>query len=282
MDLQEYNRVVGALADEFAETELHPLLHFPWAIKRMNTMYSLPINEVATLDGLNESPVTRLAGFIKTFRNEVVEGLDIQAFLIVREMLNAGTPVTDEVINEIIAKIGIKDEAHAAKLAQQIVTLLQVDREEFDRQVLVALADWFGDMVVYIRSEAMKFGIPLESVLAVIMGSNFTKLDENGEPRKDENGKVQKGPNFIPPERHIYATLFEQEELMEQAGSVFEMVNSLNAVAVPVLSNPIADIFENHDHDDEDAYDEDDAAEADDTAEADEDDPQPPKDLFPK
>jgi hypothetical protein len=249
MNLQEYNRVVGALSHEFAETELDPLLHFPWAIKRMNTMYSLPINQTPTLDGLNESPVTRLAGFLKTFRAEISEGLDIEAYLIVREMLQKNEPVGNAQITDVIDKLGIKDAAHVAKLHASIVALIETnDPEEFDRQVLVMLADWFADMVVYIRSEALKFGIPLESILAVVMGSNFTKLNSDGEPIKDSNGKVLKGPNFVPPEQHIYATMFEQDELMEQAAAVAEQMNSLNAVAIPVLANPVAEVF--HEHDD--------------------------------
>lgn len=261
MDLREYNRVLGSTAAEFAETGLNPLLLFPWHIVKMNTMYSLPINETPTLEGLNESPVTRLAGFLKTLRNEVDEGLDIQAYLIVRDMLNQGHAVTSEVVNEVLAKLKIVDD-QAAKLESLIMTLVQQgDADEFDRQVLVALADWFGDMVVYIRSEALKFGIPLESVLACIMGSNFTKLGEDGEPIKDANGKVLKGPNFLPPERHIYATLFEQETLLEQAGAIAETMNELNAVAIPMLTNPIAEVFSNDgDYEDLD-YDDDDEGE---------------------
>lgn len=263
MNLQDYNRVLGSTAAEFAETGLPPTLLFPWQIVKMNTMYSLPINETPTLNALNESPVNRLAGFVKTFHKEVIEGLDIHAYLIVRDLLNNGELVTGDLIAEVINKIGIKDEAHATKLGAEILALVvQGDGDEYDRQVLVMLADWFGDMVVYIRSEALKFGIPLESVLACIMGSNFTKLGEDGEPIKDANGKVQKGPNFMPPEQHIYATMFEKDALLEQAEAVISMTNELNAVAIPMLVDPISDVFgrgeEDYDEewDDEPAHDE--------------------------
>jgi hypothetical protein len=259
MDLREYNAVLGSTAAEFAETGLTPLELFPWQIVKMNTMYSLPINEAPTLDGLNESPVTRMAGFLKTFRNEISEGLDIQAYLIVRDMINQGHAVTVEVVNQVLAKLNIVED-DAAKLEGKILALVQQgDADEFDRQVLVMLADWFGDMVVYIRSEALKYGIPLESVLACIMGSNFTKLGEDGQPIKDANGKVQKGPNFRPPEQHIYATMFEQEALLEQASVIADTMNELNAIALPVLTNPIAGVFpQDSDYDDLD-FDDDDA-----------------------
>lgn len=70
-------------------------------------------------------------------------------------------------------------------------------------EALTELADWYGDMIVYITSEAIRNGIPLMEVLEIIMASNMTKLGEDGKPIKDENDKFQKGPNFIPPEVEI-------------------------------------------------------------------------------
>lgn len=72
-----------------------------------------------------------------------------------------------------------------------------------EAEVLVALADWFGDMTVYIRSEAMKYGIPLEQVLEKIMASNESKLGADGQPIYDANGKFLKGPKYQPPEDEI-------------------------------------------------------------------------------
>jgi hypothetical protein len=244
MDLQEYTHVVGSIAGEFAETELHPLLLFPWSIKRMNEMYTLPINAYPTLSELGESPVDRLTGFLKTFRNEIIEGHDIQAYLIVRDLLNSGNHVSEETIRDILGKLNITDLDHADKLTTSIITLVASgDADEYDRQVLVALADWFADITVYVRSEAMKFGIPLEAVLNVVMGSNFTKLNEDGSVTKNAYGKVEKGPNFVAPERHIYATLFEGQELMDQAAAVHDQMNRLSAIAIPTLANPVIDIF---------------------------------------
>jgi hypothetical protein len=70
-------------------------------------------------------------------------------------------------------------------------------------KIAVAIADWLGDITVYCRSEALKYGIPLESVLDCIMTSNESKLDENGQPIYDENGKFQKGRNYAAPEAAI-------------------------------------------------------------------------------
>lgn len=68
--------------------------------------------------------------------------------------------------------------------------------------VLVELADWLGDIIVYCASEARRYGIPIDKVLTVIMQSNFSKLGADGLPIISE-GKVQKGPNYWKPEPKI-------------------------------------------------------------------------------
>ena len=70
-------------------------------------------------------------------------------------------------------------------------------------EVLVALADLLGDVMVYCRSEALKYGLPLEEVLDVIMDSNESKLGADGKPIYDANGKILKGPNYWKPEPRI-------------------------------------------------------------------------------
>ncbi|RIA22259.1 hypothetical protein DFO61_2933 [Ectopseudomonas oleovorans] len=79
----------------------------------------------------------------------------------------------------------------------------QIHRGESEIEVQVAIADLLGDIIVYCRSEAMKYGIPLEEVLDVIMDSNESKLGADGKPIYDENGKFLKGPNYWKPEPRI-------------------------------------------------------------------------------
>jgi hypothetical protein len=69
------------------------------------------------------------------------------------------------------------------------------------------LADLLGDIIVYCASEAKRWNIPLDEVLAVIMSSNFSKLDTDGKPIKDERGKFLKGPNYWKPEPLIAAVI---------------------------------------------------------------------------
>lgn len=74
--------------------------------------------------------------------------------------------------------------------------------------LLTGLADLLGDIIVYCRSEALKYGIPLESVLDIIMDSNESKLDADGKPIYDANGKFLKGPNYWKPEEKISDLLY--------------------------------------------------------------------------
>lgn len=73
--------------------------------------------------------------------------------------------------------------------------------------VATAIADVLGDIIVYCRSEALKYGLPLEEVLDVIMDSNQSKLGADGKPIYDANGKFLKGPNYWKPEPKIRALL---------------------------------------------------------------------------
>ena len=93
----------------------------------------------------------------------------------------------------------------------EIVAACESNAEPID--VLVAVADLLGDVIVYCRSEALKFGLPLEEVLAIIMDSNESKLGADGKPIYDANGKFLKGPNYWKPEPKIKTLL--QAAIME-------------------------------------------------------------------
>jgi len=95
-------------------------------------------------------------------------------------------------------KATLLDEVHEI---DDIVAACESNAEPID--VLVAVADLLGDVIVYCRSEALKYGIPLEEVLSVIMDSNESKLGADGKPIYDDNGKFLKGPNYWKPEPKI-------------------------------------------------------------------------------
>ena len=99
-------------------------------------------------------------------------------------------------------KATLLDEVHEI---DEIVKLSKDDGAAID--VAVAIADLLGDIIVYCRSEALKYGLPLEEVLDVIMDSNESKLGADGRPIYDANGKFLKGPNYWKPEPRIKALL---------------------------------------------------------------------------
>ena len=99
-------------------------------------------------------------------------------------------------------KATLLDEVHEI---DEIVELANSGASSLD--VAVAIADLLGDIMVYCRSEALKYGLPLEEVLDIIMDSNESKLGANGEPIYDANGKFLKGPNYWKPEAKIKALL---------------------------------------------------------------------------
>ena len=95
-------------------------------------------------------------------------------------------------------KATLMDEVHEI---DEIVALAEQGAPRED--ITVAIADLLGDVIVYCRSEALKYGIPLEAVLQIIMDSNASKLGADGKPIYDANGKFLKGPNYWKPEPKI-------------------------------------------------------------------------------
>jgi NTP pyrophosphatase (non-canonical NTP hydrolase) len=91
---------------------------------------------------------------------------------------------------------------------QEIDEIIDAAQNGADQlQIAVAIADLLGDIIVYCRSEALKYGLPLEEVLDIIMDSNESKLGADGKPIYDSNGKFLKGPNYWKPEPQIQALI---------------------------------------------------------------------------
>jgi predicted HAD superfamily Cof-like phosphohydrolase len=103
-------------------------------------------------------------------------------------------------------KATLLDEVHEI---DDIVNAADSGGDKLD--IAVAIADLLGDVIVYCRSEALKYGIPLEQVLDIIMDSNESKLGADGNPIYDANGKFLKGPNYWKPEPKIRELLATSE-----------------------------------------------------------------------
>jgi len=136
-------------------------------IQKMNTMYKLPIKLAPSLDFANQTTLQRFDGFVKTLQKEMDEAPDVREFL------------------------------------QKYEAVEGSERDAVRIEALTHLSDWFADIMVYVVSESLKFGIPVFDIFHMVMQSNFTKLGAGGKPIYDENGKFLKGPNFVPPEAMI-------------------------------------------------------------------------------
>lgn len=116
---------------------------------------------------------------------------------------NEKPTIPDNVTEKLIKfKATLMDEVQEI---DEIVAM--AERGDSHSDVAVAIADLLGDVIVYCRSEALKYGIPLEDVLQIIMDSNESKLGADGKPIYDTNGKFLKGPHYWKPEPKIKVLL---------------------------------------------------------------------------
>jgi hypothetical protein len=112
--------------------------------------------------------------------------------------LNVGEPVADRLQKFALT---LQDEINEVS-----DIIHKVNSGVGEDEIITDIADWLADLTIYVRSEAMKYGIDLETVTRLVMASNFTKVGK--EPKYDERGKVLKDLSlFVPPEAAILAAL---------------------------------------------------------------------------
>ena len=68
-----------------------------------------------------------------------------------------------------------------------------------DQKNIKEVADALTDILYVTYGAGHAFGIDLDKCFAEVQNSNMSKLDENGKPIYNENGKVMKGPNYFEP-----------------------------------------------------------------------------------
>lgn len=83
-------------------------------------------------------------------------------------------------------------------------------------EILSEIADWLCDIQIYCASEMRKFGLDNDACLSTIMLSNFSKLDEDGNPIYDSRGKVLKGTKYWPPEPRLREQITHQMRIAVQ------------------------------------------------------------------
>ena len=72
-------------------------------------------------------------------------------------------------------------------------------KEALNNKDLLEVADALTDIRYGVYGAGHAFGIDLDSCFEEVQQSNMSKLDKNGKPIYNENGKVMKGPNYFKP-----------------------------------------------------------------------------------
>ena len=72
------------------------------------------------------------------------------------------------------------------------------DPENIDRRT--ELLKELSDLVFVCYQFAAAFGLDLDKAMSLVFESNMSKLDEQGKPIYRPDGKVLKGPNYLPPD----------------------------------------------------------------------------------
>ena len=100
-------------------------------------------------------------------------------------------------------EIKIKASLSTEKINELRISLINEELEEFKEAIknndLKEVADALTDILYVTYGAGHAFGINLDECFDEVQESNMSKLDENGRPIFNENGKVMKGPNYLKP-----------------------------------------------------------------------------------
>ena len=69
-----------------------------------------------------------------------------------------------------------------------------------DNKDFLEVADALTDILYVTYGAGHAFGIDLDKCFQEVQSSNMSKLDENGKPIYNEDGKVMKGPRYFKPD----------------------------------------------------------------------------------
>jgi predicted HAD superfamily Cof-like phosphohydrolase len=72
--------------------------------------------------------------------------------------------------------------------------------EAMKNKDLLEVADALTDILYVTYGAGHAFGIDLDKCFEEVQNSNMSKLDNNGKPIYNDDGKVMKGPNYFKPD----------------------------------------------------------------------------------
>jgi len=90
------------------------------------------------------------------------------------------------------------------KITKLRYDLIKEELEELGQAIkdkdIKEVADALTDILYVTYGAGHAFGIDLDKCFEEVQSSNMSKLDVNGRPIYNENGKVMKGPNYFKPD----------------------------------------------------------------------------------
>ena len=90
------------------------------------------------------------------------------------------------------------------KITKLRYDLINEELEELGQAIkdkdIKEVADALTDILYVTYGAGHAFGIDLDKCFEEVQSSNMSKLDINGKPIYNENGKVMKGPNYFKPD----------------------------------------------------------------------------------
>ena len=89
------------------------------------------------------------------------------------------------------------------KIIQLRYNLIKEELDELSLAIkekdIIEVADALTDLLYVVYGAGHAFGIDLDKCFAEVQRSNLSKLNIDGKPIYNENGKVMKGPNYSKP-----------------------------------------------------------------------------------
>ena len=113
-----------------------------------------------------------------------------------------------ERVKEFMKTFGQEIKEKASFPEERIVALrfdlIKEELEEFQDAIkkrdIKEIADALTDILYVTYGAGHAFGIDLDKCFNEVQNSNMSKLDSNGKPIYNSDGKVMKGPNYFKPD----------------------------------------------------------------------------------
>ena len=101
-------------------------------------------------------------------------------------------------------EVKVKPSFSTDKINKLRIGLIKEELEELteamDKKDLLEVADALTDILYVTYGAGHAFGIDLDKCFEEVQNSNMSKLDVDGKPIYNDDGKVMKGPNYFKPD----------------------------------------------------------------------------------